>query len=205
MRTVSRLALALALLPCAALAASPQLFVHRVQIDRSSWPRARAYLTLVSASGGPMPALGPDLFRVYEEGRPGSKILKAETLDAAGEGASVLLVLQASGAMAPLAAELSQAASGFIASLGAKDVAGCVSYGDSAELVAPLSFDKADVARKCGTIAFNAKSFLLYDGLMRAIAAFPPDDARGNPLPGARAVVLVADGRDNGRDRKSVV
>ena len=199
MRTVSRLALALALLPCAALAASPQLFVHRVQIDRSSWPRARGYLTLVSASGGPMPALGPDLFRVYETGqKAGSKILKAETLDAAGEGASVLLVLQASGAMAPLAAELSQAASGFIASLGAKDVAGCVSYGDSAELVAPLSFDKADVARKCGTIAFNAKSFLLYDGLMRAIAAFPPDDARGNPLPGARAVVLVADGRDNG-------
>src|SRR5438105_4795522 len=145
-----------------------------------------------------MPGLAPDLCRVYEEGRPGSKILKAETLDAAGEGASVVLALQASGAMAPLAAELGQAASGFIASLGAKDAAGCVSYGDSAEMVAPLSFDKAEVARRCGAIPFIARSFLLYDGLMRAIAAFPPDDARGNPLPGARGIVLVADGRDNG-------
>jgi hypothetical protein len=193
------MALALALLPCAALAASPQLFVHRVQLDRSSWPRARAYLTLVSASGGPMPALGPDLFRVYEAGqRAGSKILKAETLDAAGEGASMILVLQASGAMAPLAAELSQAASGFIASLGPKDASGCVSYGDSAEMVAPLSLDKGEVGRKCGAIAFDAKSFLLYDGLLRAIAAFPPDDGQGSALPGARAIVLVSDGRDNG-------
>src|SRR3954471_22300957 len=109
MRTVSRLVPALALLPCVALAPSPQLFVPRVQMDRSSWPRARAYLTLVSANGGPMPAVGPDLFRVYEAGhRSGSKILKAETLDAAGEGTSVILVLQASGAMAPLAAELGQ-------------------------------------------------------------------------------------------------
>ena len=199
MQTILRMAAALALLPCAALAASPQLFLHRVRMDVSSWPRARAYLTVVSASGGPMPALGPDLFRIYEEGRPlGSKILKAETLDAAGEGASVVLALQASGAMAPLAADLGQAASGFIASLGAKDAAGCVSYGDSAELVAPLSFDKAEVARRCGAISFNARSFLLYDGLVRAIAAFPPDDGQANPLPGARAIVLVADGRDNG-------
>jgi hypothetical protein len=199
MQTISRMALALAFLPCAASAASPQLFLHRVQIDSSTWPRARAYLTLVSANGGPMPAVGPDLFRVYEGGhRSGAKILKAETLDAAGEGSSVVLVLQASGAMAPLAAELGQAASGFIGSLGAKDAAGCVSYGDSAELVAALSFDKAEVSRKCGAIAFNARSFLLYDGLLRAIAAFPGDDARGAQLPGARTIVLVSDGRDNG-------
>ena len=192
------MALGLAFLPCAALAGSPQLFVHRVQMDAATWPRARAYLTLVSATGGPMPSVGPDLFRVYEAGHPsGAKVLKAETLDAAGEGASVLLVLQASGAMAPLAAELRQAASLFIASLGAKDAAGCLSYGDSAELIAPLSLDKVEVARKCGAVAFNARSFLLYDGLTRAIAAFPPDDTPG-PLPGARAIVVVADGRDNG-------
>jgi hypothetical protein len=145
-----------------------------------------------------MPAVGPDLFKVFEEGRrTGSKILKVETLDAAGEGASVVLVVQASGAMAPVAAEVGQAASGFIASLGAKDAAGCVSYGDSAEVVAPLSFDKTDVARKCGAISFTAKSFLLYDGLLRAIAAFPPD-GQASPFPGARAIVLVSDGRDNG-------
>ena len=196
---ISRMSLALALFPCAALAASPQLFLHRVQIDRASWPRARAYLTLVSATGGPMPAVGPDLFRVYEAGhRSGAKILKAETLDAAGEGASVILVLQASGAMAPLATELGQAASGFIESLGPKDAAGCLSYGDSAELVAPLSFDKAETARKCGAIAFNARSFLLYDGLLRAISAFPRDDTKSAVFPGARAIVLVSDGRDNG-------
>jgi hypothetical protein len=192
------MAAAFALVPCAALAASPQLFLHRVQMDRSTWPRARAYLALLSATGGPMPAVGPDLFKVYEEGqRTSSKILKVATLDAVGEGASVVLVLQASGAMAPVAAEMGQAASGFIASLGAKDAAGCVSYGDSAELVAPLSFDRAEVARRCGAISFTGKSFLLYDGLMRAIAAFPPD-GETSPLPGARAIVLVADGRDNG-------
>ncbi|MFL5418597.1 MAG: FHA domain-containing protein [Myxococcales bacterium] len=193
-RIVPALALA-ALFPCAALAASPQLSVHRVQIDRESWPRARAYLSIVSATGGPMPAIGPDFFKVYEAGRRESaKILKVETLEGAGAGTSVVVVVQASGAMAPVGPDLAQAVSGFIASLGAKDAAACVSFGDGAEIVSPLSFGKDEVARKCGAISFTAKSFLLYDGLVRAIGAFPRDES----FPGARAIVLVADGRDNG-------
>jgi hypothetical protein len=193
-RIVPAIALA-ALVPCAALAASPQLSVHRVQIDRDGWPRARAYLSIVSASGGPMPAIGPDFFKVYEAGsRESAKILKVETLEEAGAGSSVVVVVQASGAMAPVGPELAQALSGFIDSLGPRDAAACVSYGDGAEIVAPLSFAKDEVARKCGAIPFTARSFLLYDGLVRAIGAFPRDES----FPGARAIVLVADGRDNG-------
>src|SRR2546430_8794929 len=85
-----------------------------------------------------------------------------------------------------------------VAALALFPCAACVSYGDGAELVAPLSFDRAEVARKCGAISFTARSFLLYDGVLRAIAAFPPDEGGATTLPGARAIVLVADGRDNG-------
>jgi hypothetical protein len=188
----------LLLLPFAATAATPQLFVHRVQIDRREWPRARAYLDIVSATGGPMPAIGPDLFRVYESGsRTSAKILKVEPIEAAGSGASIVVVVQASGAMSPIAQDLGPAVSAFIAGLSGKDAAACVSYGDGAAVVADLSFAKDDVARKCGAISFTEKSFLLYDGLLAAIAAFPPDDAQA-AFPGTRAIVLVADGRDNG-------
>jgi hypothetical protein len=193
-RIVPALALA-ALFPCAAIAASPHASVHRVQLDRDSWPRARAYLSIVSASGGPMPAIGPDFFKVYEAGsRESAKILKVETLEGAGLGTSVVVVVQTSGAMAPVGPDLAQAVSGFIGSLGPRDAAGCVTYGDGAEVVSPLSFARDEVARKCAAIPFTAQSFLLYDGLVRGISAF----ARDESFPGARAIVLVADGRDNG-------
>jgi hypothetical protein len=173
-------------------------------MDRESWPRARAYLSMVSASGGPMPAIGPDFFKVYEAGsREGAKILKVDTLEGAGAGTSVVVVVQASGAMAPVGPDIAQAVSGFIASLAPKDTAACISYGDGAEVVSPLSFAKDEVARKCGAISFTAKSFLLYDGLLRGIGAIPLDQS----FAGARALVLVADGRDNGStaDIESVV
>ena len=112
-----RLAVPLLLLvPSAAAAAVPQLFVHRVEIDRREWPRARAYLDIVSATGGPMPAIGPDFFRVYESGtRTSAKILKVEPIEAAGAGASIVVVVQASGAMSPIAQDLREALSALIA------------------------------------------------------------------------------------------
>jgi hypothetical protein len=195
MPKLSPMAALATLFPCAALAASPQLFVHRVQMDQDGWPRARAYLSIVSASGGPMPGIGPDLFKVYEGGNPaGAKILKVDTVESAGAGASVVVVVQASAAMAPVGADLARAVSGFIASLAPKDAAGCVSYGDAAQIVAPLSFAKDEVARKCGAISFSQRSFRLYDALVRAISSFPEQQG----FPGARAVVLVSDGKDSG-------
>src|SRR5436305_12855346 len=134
-------------------------------------------------------------FEVHQAGAgEGAMVLKVQPPEGAGGGTSVVVVVQASGAMAPIGPDLAQALSGFVASLGPKDAAACVSYGDGAEIVSPLSFAKDEVARKCGAISFTAKSFLLYDGLVRAMGAFPRDES----CPGARAIVRLADGRDNG-------
>jgi VWFA-related protein len=185
--------------PGVALAAGAQLSIQQVQLEQKRWPRARAYVNVVGSSGSPIQGLGPDLFRVYEGGSSsGTKVLKADTLETAGTGASILVVVQASGAMEPIGEELKKAVSAFINSLGEKDVAGCVSYGDTADVVAPLSADKGEVAGKCNKIAFTGKSFLLFDGIEQAISVMTAPGKAQTTLPAPKAIVVIADGRDNG-------
>jgi Inner membrane component of T3SS, cytoplasmic domain/von Willebrand factor type A domain len=199
MRRLVCFVLALVAAPQVAFAAGAQLSIQQIQLDEKRWPRARAYVNVVGASGSPIQGLGPDLFRIYEGGAAsGTKVLKVDTLETAGTGASILVVLQASGAMEPIAEELKKAVSAFVNSLGDKDVVGCISYGETTDVVAPLAADKGEVAGKCNKIAFTGKSFLLFDGLAQAISVMTAPGKTGTTLPAPRAIVVIADGRDNG-------
>ena len=200
-----RILAAAALLPSVALAAGAQLSIQQVDAAQKRWPHARAYINVINASGSPIQNLPQDLFKVYELGATDSqKVERVESLEAAQTGASIVIVVQASGAMMGIQEDLKKAVAGFVNSLGEKDQVAVVDYAESAEMVAPFSDDKGDVAGKAAKITFTGKSFLLYDGLAQAISLFSaPASAgkkgeAGSTLPAAKAIIVISDGRDNG-------
>ena len=191
--------------PVAALAAGAQLSIQQVEVTQKKWPHARAYVNVIGASGSPIQGLSQDLFKVYESGKSdSSKIEKVESLEAAQTGASIVVVIQASGAMLPIQEDLKKAVSAFVNGLGEKDQVAVVDYGETAETLAPFSEDKGDVAGKAAKVTFTGRSFLLYDGLAQPIqlfaAAASPGKAGAAPtlLPAPKAIIVISDGRDNG-------
>ena len=196
--------LAAILLPQVALAAGAQLAIQQVEAAQKKWPHARAYVNILGASGLPIPGLPQDVIKVYEGGATSSrKVEKVESLEAAQTGASIVVVVQASGAMSIIQEDLKKAISAFVNGLGEKDQVAVVDYGDSAETVAPFSEEKGEVASKAAKITFTGKSFLLYDGLAQAISLYSSPTSsgkKGEPslLPAAKAIIVVSDGRDNG-------
>src|SRR5438270_2741427 len=200
-----RILAAAALLPSVAVAAGAQLAIQQVDVAQKRWPHARAYLNVINASGSPIQNLPQDLFKVYELGATDSqKVERVDSLEAAQTGASIVIVVQASGAMLGIQEDLKKAVAGFVNSLGEKDQVAVVDYAESAEMVAPFSEDKGDVAGKAAKITFTGKSFLLYDGVAQAISLFAgPASAgkkgeAGSTLPAAKAIIVISDGRDNG-------
>jgi len=171
-----------AALPLMAQAAGPQLSIQQVQMEKGAWPRgmrARAWVNVVGASGSPIQGLGPDIFKVYESGSSSSsKITKVETLESLGTGASIVLVIQASGAMEPICEELKKSTSAFVNGLGEKDHVAAVDYAESAETIAPFSPEKGDVAGKIGKMTCTGKSFLLTTAWRRRSRSSPPRPGR---------------------------
>jgi VWFA-related protein len=203
---VTTFAAAALLAPSLALAAGAQLTIQQVELIRGRWPamKARGYVNVVGASGGPIQGLSHDLFRVYEAGNSeSSRVEKVESLEAAQSGASIVVVVQASGAMSVIQEDLKKAVSAFVNGLGEKDQVAVVDYAEAAETVAPFSEDKGDVAGKAAKITFTGKSYLLYDGLAQALslyaaAASPGKSGAKTLLPAAKAIIVISDGRDNG-------
>ena len=198
-------ALAALLAPSLALAAGAQLSIQQVEVNKTKWPKARGFINVIGASGSPIPGLSQDLFKVYEGGSPeSSRILKVESLEAAQTGASIVIVVQASGAMMGIQDDLKKAVAAFVNGLGEKDHVAIVDYAESAETVSPFSDEKGDVAGKAGKITFNGKSYLLYDGLAQALSLYASAAAPGKGgqaatlLPAAKAIIVISDGRDNG-------
>jgi len=198
------LAAATLLLPTLALASGAQLSIQQVEVSKAKWPHARGYVNVIGASGSPIPNLSQDLFKVYEQGNTDSqKIEKVESLETAQTGASIVIVLQASGAMMGVQDDLKKAVAAFVNGLGEKDQVAVVDYSEAAETVAPFADDKGDVAGKAAKITFTGKSFLLYDGMAQAIslyasAAAPGKGGASSLLPQAKAIIVISDGRDNG-------
>ena len=190
--------------PVAALAAGAQLSIQQVEATQKKWPHARAYVNVIGASGSPIQGLSQDLFRVYEGGSSdSSKVEKVDSLEAAQTGASIVIVVQASGAMMGIQDDIKKAVSAFVNGLGEKDQVAVVDYAETAEIVAPFSEEKGEVAGKAAKITFTGRSFLLYDGLAQAIqlyaaAASPGKGGAPTLLPAPKAIIVISDGRDNG-------
>jgi VWFA-related protein len=191
------------LAPAIAMAAGAQLSIQQVEVPQKTWPHGKAYVNVIGTSGSPIQGLPPDTFKVYENGgKDSSKIEKVQSLEAEQTGASIVIVVQASGAMMGIQEDIKKAVSAFVNGLAEKDQVAIVDYAESAETVAPFSEDKGDVAGKAAKITFTGKSYLLYDGIGQAISLYaaPTGSAKGqaNLLPSAKAIIVISDGRDNG-------
>ena len=198
---------ALTLVPTLALAAGAQLSIQQIELRQKTWPHARAYVNVIGGNGSPLQGLSKDLFKVYENSSSNSsKILNVDTLEAAQTGASIVVVVQASGAWMGIQEDVKKAVSAFVNGLGEKDQVAVVDYAESAETLAPFSAEKGDVAGKVGKLTANGKSYLLYDGLGQALSLFASAAApgkgaastEGSLLPVAKAIIVISDGRDNG-------
>src|SRR5712692_1577279 len=61
--------------------------------------------------------------------------------------------------------------------------------------------EKGEVAAKIGKMTCTGKNFLLHDGLAHAISLFSAAPGKGqqtSALPAPKAIIVIADGRDNG-------
>ncbi len=199
------IALAALFAPSVALAAGAQLSIQQVEVTQKKWPHSRGFVNVIGASGSPIPGLSQELFKVYEGGAAeSSRILKVESLETAQTGASIVVVIQASGAMMGIQEDLKKAVSAFVNGLGEKDQVAVVDYAEAAETVSPFSEEKGEVAGKVGKITFNGKSYLLFDGLAQALSLYASAAAPGKGgqaatlLPAAKAIIVISDGRDNG-------
>ena len=196
------------LAPSVAIAAGAQLTIQQVELRRKGWPKARAYVNVISNQRAPIPGLSHEFFKVYENGATtSSKVLKVETLETAQTGASIVVVVQASGAWGGIQEEVKKAVAAFVNGLGEKDQVAVVDYSESAETLAPFSSEKGEVAGRVGKLQANGRSFLLYDGLAQAVGLFASAAApgkgaaasnEGGLLPAAKAIIVISDGRDNG-------
>src|SRR4030081_1346830 len=147
--------------PVAALAAGAQLSIQQVEVTQKKRPHARAYVNVIGAWGLPIQGLSQDLFRVYEGGSSdSSKAEKVDSLEAAQTGASIVIVVQASGAMMGIQDDIKKAVSAFVNGLGEKDQVAVVDYGETAEIVAPFSEEKGEVAVKGAEMTLTRRSTL---------------------------------------------
>src|SRR5437764_5903843 len=130
------------------MAAGAQLSIQQVEVTQKKWPHARAYVNVIGASGSPIQGLSQDLFRVYESSgsSDSSKVERVDSLEAAQTGASIVLVIQASGAMLGIQEDIKKAVSAFVNGLGEKDQVAVVDYGETAEIVAPCAAENGAVA-----------------------------------------------------------
>jgi VWFA-related protein len=224
-RLRTRLAASLLLLAAVAssqVLAGAQLSIQQVQVKKhvglvSDSLTAKAFINVLGSSGSPIQGLSHDLFKVYEGGSKDSQhVLKVESLEASQAGASIVVVVQASGAWMGIQEDVKKAVAAFVNGLAEKDEVAVVDYAESAETLAPFSPEKGDVAGKVGKLVANGKSYLLYDGIKQALslyaaAALPgkghAESTEAALLPAAKAIIVISDGRDNGSatDVESVI
>lgn len=173
-----------------AQASSPVLRVERV--DASEYPMMRAYVTLVGSSGTPITGLSKDNFKVVEQKKNEVSPVEVRDLDASGYGASIAVVMQASGTMSPVMDEMKKAVAGYFSSLGDADKAAFVTYSNTVEVLAPMG-DKSSAASAASKVDNPGYQRLMYDGVATALGLFI-----GDTLPKARAIIVVGDGGDSG-------
>jgi len=168
-----------------ALAAAALLVALGPQF-RSQVDLVEVYVTVTAArEGRSAPALGPDDFEVFEDGRP----RRIEVFAAGDFPLSVALAIDRSFSMdgAPLAMGKS-AGHVFLGALRSGDRATLIAIGSKVETLAPLSADRpAQHAALAGLTAWGTTS--LHDAVLASLDAIQPASGR-------RALVLLSDGDD---------
>lgn len=190
-----RIALALTAIVVALGFATPagadgEITVEIGAVDDSEFPVVRLIVT-ADELGRPLGDLTAENLEVTESGAPAEIVSVERAVDAATP-LGLVVVIDASGSMegVPLAAAKISASS-LVSSLGAQDQAAIVAFGDTVEVVQPMTSDQAALfAAIDGLVAVG--NTRLYDAVGEASALAASSGFE------RRAVVLLSDGREFG-------
>ncbi len=157
----------------------------RVEVfDTADYPRVQLTVSTPPALAGF--EIPPEDFTVVE----GVAAVDATITRLPTEGLDVALLIDTSGSMAGEAlAEAQQAAVTFVEQMPPGVEVALVGFGEEAEVVSPLTQDRAELIEAIGTLRSRGET-ALYDGLVTATGVFAAsDNAR-------RVVVMLSDGGD---------
>jgi VWFA-related protein len=188
-------------------ASGARLSIQEAETTQGGWPEARVFVEVIGTSGAPIQGLAPELFRIYEAGNArSSKILKVQTIEEARVPASIVIVLQASGAWMRVEEGVKKALAGFIQGLAAQDRVAIVTDSSEPTILGGFSTDRGAQLEILARTDFANPSFRLYQGLGLALSLFDGPaaaapgraDGASTPTPPPRAIVVISDGRDDG-------
>ncbi len=157
--------------------------------DASRYPKLRAYVSVLDESGVPMHHLDTSNFRVFENGSNQVEPSRAVSTTEAGEGLSVVVVVQGSGTVIPVLDTVKGSLRTFFGRLAPGDRAALVLYADTVHVVAPLGDPKAalNAVNEIRSLGIQKR---LFDGVDKGL-----DLIAGS---GLRALIVFGDGGDAG-------
>ncbi len=154
------------------------------QIETSKFPNIDIF-ALVTENDQPISGLGESDFKVREDEVDQEPIKVAAHV----EPLSVFLAVDTSGSMSKAIAKTREAATSFVASLGAQDSVGVLSFNRTVQILAPLGTGKEAATQIIAGLQARGDT-ALFDALYASLEA-----AKGRA--GRRAVILLSDGVDD--------
>lgn len=167
--------------------------IAAAQVYRGGTDAVLLAVTVTDSAGRHVAGLGREDFRVYEDGVPQD----ISHFSAQPEPVSLSLLVDTSASMEQQnkLGLAQQAASGFVARLGAQDVAEVIDFDSQTRILAPFTGDKAELDRAL-RLTKAGGSTSLYNAIYTSLSELRR--ARGQFGDGARrhAIILLSDGED---------
>jgi len=183
------LALGLLVLPLqAARAQAIGALIRITQIDNSRFPQVTVYVSVVDASGAPMP-VDPNQIQIYENG----SLIKPQ--EVSGSGAigplTTLLVIDTSGSMryADKLTGAKTAAEAYVDQMRPGDQAGLLSFDTHVTYRQNITPDPNSLKKAINELTTGGDT-AMFDALLQAVQIL-------QNLPGRKAIILMTDGMDN--------
>src|SRR3989304_4673806 len=153
--------------PATGVLSQEDLLIRIDALDSSQFPRIRATVTVVDASGRPVVNLPPDAFRA----RAGDIALPVSEVASAtdeGLGVAVTLAFDVSGSMRGLPLDQAkQAGKALLEELGPEDQVAALAFADEAKLVQPFTRDRQALALSIDGLAAQGNTALYAGGAGR--------------------------------------
>jgi len=161
------------------------------QFDLSAFPRVKAYVSILDASGRPLHGLTKEDITLAENGHP-IKIeeMRMSSTEGKREPLSFAIVLDRSGSMSgDKIARAKESVHLFISLMDHGDRASLFAFSDKVEMLKPLTGDRGDLDKAVQSIHAGGHT-ALFDGIARGV-----ESVQG--VAGRRAVIVLTDGIAN--------
>lgn len=164
-----------------------------LQIDTSSFPQAKLYLSVTDIENLPVVGLTSSNFKIFGDGTPISNF-EAAPLVQSKEGIAIVLGIDTSGTMKGQPLEnAKKAVSEFISRMDAADQAAIVTFDDKVAMASGFSSNREKLTRDVQKIQIAGNQTKLYDAIFESIRM-----TSVSGLPSRKTLVFLSDGKDEG-------